>query len=136
MGELAITLVPEGFNAIMGVDGAVAKFIAKKAELVKTAAQAGVGHDTGQLAQSLGIELKVTGTGAAAQVSAKIGVRRSANSRKDGGGRVTKVTRTSKKGKTSRRAVTNSMLLQFEEHGNGHEPAKHTMSQALLAARG
>jgi hypothetical protein len=112
MSDVVVVMNPGWEKELAGPDGEVAHILKKAAEPVAQAAREGVGHQTGQLAAAITVEMaEVDGI-----AEAHVGVTADTDARQGG-------------------KATNSQLLRWEEFGNGHEPAKHTMSQALLAGR-
>jgi len=108
MTDVVVVLNPEELHHLAAVDGPIAKHLHEMAAPVLTTMAEGVGKATGQLAASLGIVM----VEADGKAEIRIGVMPDSDTRADG-------------------KVTNSALLLWDEFGNGHEPAKHTATQAL-----
>lgn len=95
------------------VEGPVADDIKARGEKVLADAVANAPRDTGQLADSLGLAVTVTG---AETVEAVVGVVEGRNERQGSD-------------------ATNTEVLIFENFGDGHSPATHFMEAALTAGR-
>lgn len=104
-----LTIHP-GFQAV--IDEGATKLVTDRTQAVLDAAVAGAPVDTGELAASLGMEVKNDG----GVIVGLVGVREGADARSVGD-------------------ATNTEVMRYEEHGDGHSPATHFMSDALSQAR-
>lgn len=106
---------PAGIEQLL--KGGVAKHVGERAARVQAAMAAAAPRDTGQLAESLGHDVTVEGSGTGAKVVARIGVVAEKNGRAGGG-------------------ITNQDLAVLKEFGDGRGPATHFASQSVAAAHG